>query len=67
MSLDSTVEFLNKTEGRDKLGKIFQYGARIVMAQTKTSDPETSKKFEALFSKTLILTVRKYGNCQKTF
>ena len=60
MSLDQTVGFLNKTEGRDKLGKLMQYGSRFLMDYLKNSDPESSEKFKAMFSKKPTLTFRKH-------
>ncbi|KAM3131227.1 hypothetical protein pb186bvf_016685 [Paramecium bursaria] len=50
MSLKDTVDWFNKTEGRDKITKVIQYGSRLIMYNLqKNKNEELANKFKALF------------------
>ncbi|CAD8112095.1 unnamed protein product [Paramecium sonneborni] len=52
--LDSTVKWFNKTEGRDKICKVMQYGSRFLMWHLKTNrgNEQLSNQFKNLFQST---------------
>ncbi|CAD8111729.1 unnamed protein product [Paramecium primaurelia] len=53
-TLDSTVKWFNKTEGRDKICKVMQYGSRFLMWHLKTNsgNEQLSNQFKNLFQST---------------
>lgn len=46
--MDKLVTFSNKTDGRDKICKVFQYGSRMLKALT--TDPKLKERLNGLFS-----------------
>lgn len=50
VTLDRTIAWLNKTEGRDKFCKAIQYAARILKHRaTLEGNKESALKFDGLF------------------
>ena len=49
MSLNQTIQWIDKTEGRDKFCKAIQYLCRILKYQTMNSNKELSQRFNGLF------------------
>ena len=50
VTLDRTIAWLNKTEGRDKFCKAIQYGARMLKHKAVTEgNKESALRFDGLF------------------
>ena len=49
--MDRFITFINTSEGRDKGGKIIQYGSRIIQWQQKDLNKETHESFKNLYCK----------------
>lgn len=53
--MDRFIQFINTSEGRDKTGKVIQYGSRIIQWQQKGINDEVHQSFRNLFCKSPIL------------
>jgi peroxin-11B len=49
--LNRVIQFLNTAEGRDKSGKVIQYGSRFIQWHLKDSNKVLHESFKALFCK----------------
>lgn len=65
MNVQRTYDFLNQTEGRDKVCKMIQYASRFIKYQATGNNETVQKAFDGLFQN--MSTARKLFRLLKSF